>query len=196
MLQYYVPLDQSSDFGLSGDRTLFLRVSGDPERIVEPLRRQLQGMAPNLPWADVRSMDSALQPKIQPWRLGAAVLSVFGVLALLVAAVGLFGVLAYSVATRTHEFGVRGALGADRGNIVGLVLREAMIITVIGLGLGAAGALVLGRWAAPMLFDTSPRDPLVLGGVMVMMLATAVGAGLLPALRASRVDPASALRAD
>jgi len=196
MLQYYVPLDQSQDFGLSGDRTLFIRASGDPERLVEPLRRQLQGMGPNLPWADVRSMDSALEPKIQPWRLGAAVLGVFGVLALIVAAIGLFGVLAYSVATRTHEFGVRGALGADRGSIVGLVLREALVITAIGLALGSAGALVLGRWAAPLLFETSPRDPLVLGGVILAMLATAVGAGLLPALRAARVDPASALRAD
>ncbi len=196
MMQYYVALDQSRGFGMSGDRTLFLRVSGDPERIVEPLRRQLQSMAPNLPWAFVRSMDTALEPKIQPWRLGAMVLSVFGVLALLVAAVGLFGVLAYSVATRTHEFGVRGALGADRANIVGLVLREALIVTAIGLAVGAAGATILGRYAAPMLFETSPSDPLVLGGVALMMLVTAVGASLLPALRASRTDPATALRAD
>jgi len=100
------------------------------------------------------------------------------------------------VATRTHEFGVRGALGADRGRLVGMVLREAVIITVIGLAIDTAGALALGRWAAPMLFDTSPRDPLVIGGVAIVMLATAVGASLLPALRASRIDPASALRAE
>ena len=75
-------------------------------------------------------------------------------------------------------------------------LREAVIITAIGLAIGAAGALALGRWAAPMLFDTSPRDPLILGTVSVVMLVTAVGASVLPALRAARVDPASALRAD
>ena len=164
--------------------------------MVEPLRRQLQSMAPNLPWASVRSMDSALEPRIQPWRLGAVVLGTFGVLALLVAAVGLFGVLAYSVATRTHEFGVRGALGAARASIVGLVLREALIITAIGLSLGAAGAIILGRYAAPLLFDLAAGSPVAVGGVAMVMLVTAVGAGLLPALRAARVDPASALRAD
>jgi ABC-type antimicrobial peptide transport system permease subunit len=105
-------------------------------------------------------------------------------------------VLAYSVATRTHEFGVRGALGADRGRIVGLVLREALIITGIGLAIGAVGALALGRWAAPMLFETSPRDPVIIGAVAVVMLVTAIGASVIPGLRAARVDPASALRAD
>jgi ABC-type antimicrobial peptide transport system permease subunit len=196
MLQYYIPVDQSPGFGMSGDRTLFIRVAGDPERMVEPLRRQLMAMDANIPWANVRSMDAALQPRFQPWRLGAMVLSVFGVLALVVAAVGLFGVLAYSVATRTHEFGVRGALGADRGNIVGLVLREALIITGLGLAIGAIGALLLGRWAAPMLFETSPRDPLIIGGVSVLMLITAIGASVIPGLRAARVDPALALRSD
>jgi predicted permease len=196
MLQYYVPVDQAQPFGMSGDRTLFIRVAGAPERMIEPLRRRIMALEPSLPWAAVRSMDTVLQPRIQPWRLGAMVLSVFGALALLVAAVGLFGVLAYSVATRTHEFGVRGALGADRGRIVGLVLREALVITGIGLAIGAGGALALGRWAAPMLFDTSPRDPLILGTVSVVMLLTAIAASLLPALRASRIDPASALRAD
>ena len=197
MLQYYVPAGQTGMFRMSGGTTLFIRVAGDPERMVDPIRRQLLQMAPNLPWADVRSMDSAIQPKIQPWRLGAMVLSVFGVLALVVAAVGLFGVLAYSVATRTHEFGVRGALGADRGTASwDWCLREALIITGLGLALGAVGALALGRWAAPMLFDTSPRDPVIIGGVAIVMLITAIGASVIPGLRAARVDPASALRAD
>jgi predicted permease len=195
-LQYYVPVDQARSFGMSSDRTLFIRVAGDPERMIEPIRRKLMSLDANFPWAAVRSMNTTLQPRIQPWRLGATVLTVFGLLALLVAAVGLFGVLAYSVATRTHEFGVRGALGANRGRIVGLVLREAVIITAIGLAIGAAGALALGRWATPMLFDTSPRDPVIIGGVAVVMLLTAIAASLLPALRASRIDPASALRTD
>jgi predicted permease len=196
MLQYYVPVEQSRSFGMTTDRTLFIRVAGDPERMIEPIRRRLMLLDANLPWAAVRSMDTTLQPRIQPWRLGAMVLSVFGALALVVAAVGLFGVLAYSVATRTHEFGVRGALGADRGRIVGLVLREALIITGIGLAIGAVGALALGRWAAPMLFETSPRDPVIIGAVAVVMLVTAIGASVIPGLRAARVDPASALRAD
>jgi predicted permease len=196
MLQYYVPVEQSTSFGMSSDRTLFIRVAGDPERMIEPIRRRLMSLDANQPWAAVRSMDTTLQPRFQPWRLGAMVLSVFGALALLVAAVGLFGVLAYSVATRTHEFGVRGALGADRGRIVGLVLREAMIITAIGLAIGAAGALALGRWAAPLLFETSPRDPVIILGVAAVMLVTAIGASVIPGLRAARVDPASALRSD
>lgn len=181
---------------MSTDRTLFIRVAGDPEQMIEPIRRRLMGLDTNLPWAAVRSMDTTLQPRIQPWRLGAMVLSVFGALALVVAAVGLFGVLAYSVATRTHEFGVRGALGADRGRLVGLVLREALIITAIGLAIGAVGALVLGRWTAPLLFETSPSDPAIIGGVAIVMLIVAVGASLIPGLRAARVDPATALRAD
>jgi predicted permease len=196
MMQYYVPVEQSAGYGMAGDRVLFIKVSGDPEQMIEPIRKQLMNMAATLPWANVRSMDRTLEPHIQPWRLGAMVLSIFGALALLVAAVGLFGVLAYSVATRTHEFGVRGALGADRGRIVGLVLREALIITAIGLAIGAAGALALGRWAAPLLFETSPRDPLIIGGVALVMLVTAIGASVIPGLRAARVDPASALRSD
>ena len=197
MLQYYVPAGQTGMFRMSGGTTLFIRVAGDPERMVEPIRRQLLQMAPNLPWADVRSHGQrhpAQDPAVEVGCDGAE--RIWRCWRLWSRRSGLFGVLAYSVATRTHEFGVRGALGADRGQLVGLVLREAMIITAIGLALGPAGALALGRWAAPMLFDTSPRDPLIIGGVAMVMLVTAIGASVLPGLRAARIDPASALRSD
>jgi ABC-type antimicrobial peptide transport system permease subunit len=113
---------------------------------------------------------------------------------LVVAAVGLYGVMAYSVTIRTREFGVRGALGATAGAIAGQVVREGLRLTLLGLAIGMAIALAASRFAAPLLFETSPRDPGVLGMVAWVLLSVAVVASLLPALRAAHVAPADALR--
>lgn len=121
---------------------------------------------------------------------------VFGLLALLVAAVGLYSVIAYGVAQRTHELGVRLALGANRGDIARLVVGHAVASTVVGLAIGIALALVGGRFLVALLFETSPRHPAAFVGVSIVLVLVSVAASLLPARRATRLDPAIALRAE
>jgi ABC-type antimicrobial peptide transport system permease subunit len=110
--------------------------------------------------------------------------------------VGLYSVTAYSVAQRLHEMGLRMALGARAGDVVGLVLRQGLAVAAAGVALGVAAALVAGRWVAPLLFDVSARDPLVFGGVAATLLAAALLATLVPARRATRANPSDALRAE
>jgi predicted permease len=196
IMQYYVPLAQSAALGMSHDRSLFLRTASSSAALQEPVRRAVLASAPELLWAEVRPMDQLLEPQIQPWRLGAAMFTLFGVLALVVAAVGLYGVLAYSVATRAREFGVRGALGASGGTLVRQIVLEGVRLTALGLAIGAAGALGGARLVAGLLFDTSPQDPTVLAGVALVLMAMAVAASLVPAIRAARVSPAEALRGE
>ena len=122
--------------------------------------------------------------------------SLFGILALLVASVGLYSVLAFSVARRTRELGVRHAVGASSGQIMGLVVREALSTTGVGVVVGLALAVMAGGKLGPLLFETSPRDPVVIVGVAVVLLLVALVAGAVPARAASRVDPISALRSE
>ena len=122
--------------------------------------------------------------------------SAFGALALLLAAVGLYGVIAFNVTQRTHELGVRVALGARVSDILRLIVGEGVRVTLVGIALGTAVALLVGRYAAALLFRVSPRDPLTMLGVALTLLAVAVAASLVPARRAARTDPNVALRAD
>jgi ABC-type antimicrobial peptide transport system permease subunit len=121
---------------------------------------------------------------------------VFAALALVVAATGLYAVIAYVVAQRTHEFGVRVAVGASRGNIIRLVVRQSITIVVSGTAIAAGIVLWAGRWIEPQLFEESPRDPTVFGIVLVTIICVSLAASLLPAMRAASVDPMTALRAD
>jgi ABC-type antimicrobial peptide transport system permease subunit len=121
---------------------------------------------------------------------------VFGALALVLAAIGLYSVIAYNVTQRTHEMGVRVALGAQARDVITLIVREGLWIVVPGVALGAIVSLIAGRWVAPLLFNVSPKDPPVLVAVIVTLLGVAVMASWLPAQRASRVDPNEALRSD
>ena len=158
----------------------------------EAMQRQLSGDAS----VRVRAFGELLEPEQRPWRLGATMFSVFGLLALLIAAIGLYGVIAYQVGQRTHEIGVRMALGARSGDLTRMVLWQGLRLTMIGLALGAGVALASGRWIAPLLFGVSPFDPAVYAGVVATLFAVAVVACLVPAVRAAGVDPSSALRAD
>ncbi|PYP41583.1 MAG: hypothetical protein DMD43_06030 [Gemmatimonadetes bacterium] len=195
-LAYYVPLEQSLALGMSRDRILFLRTRSDATALIPTVRRALQGMAPNLPFANIRSFQSQIDPEIQPWRLGAVMFGLFGALALVVAALGLYSVMSYTVVQRTHEFGVRAALGASPRQIVRSVLRDGLRVILAGMALGLGVALAGGRFLAPLLFRTSPRDPEVFVAVAATLFVAAVTAIILPALRATRVDPLEALRAD
>ncbi len=193
---YYVPLEQSLRRGLNPDRMLFLRTTARPGAIIPEIRNLLQGMAPNLPYANIRTFQSMMDPEIQPWRMGAVMFGLFGGLALLVAALGLYSVMSYTVVQRTHEFGIRTALGASSRRIVGSVLGSGVRVVAAGMVLGVGVALAGGRFLAPLLFETSPRDPLVFTIVAVTLLVAAIIACLIPARRATRVDPLEALKSD
>jgi ABC-type antimicrobial peptide transport system permease subunit len=130
------------------------------------------------------------------WQLGATMFVAFGGLALVLAAIGLYSVVAYNVAQRTHELGVRVALGAQSRDVVRLVVVEGLRLAVIGVAIGTGVALLAGKWVKPLLFDVSPKDPAVFAVVSVTLIAVAIAASWIPALRASRVDPNVALRSD
>jgi ABC-type antimicrobial peptide transport system permease subunit len=142
----------------------------------------------------VRPLAEIVGENMRQWDLGATMFTVFGALALIVAAVGLYSVTSYGVAQRTQELGVRVALGAEARDVVRLVLAEGLRLSAVALAFGIAAALLAGRYVAPLLFETSPRDPSVLAAVAAVLLVTSVAASALPALRAARVDPNRALR--
>ena len=193
---YYVPLDQAQRLGLSQSRMLFLKTRRDPAGQIPEVRRAMLGLGSNLPLPQVRTFQSQIDPEIQPWRLGASMFGVFGLLALLVAAIGLYSVMSYAVVQRTREFGIRSALGASSRQIVRAVVRDGLGVVLIGIAGGAGIALLLGRLLEPLLYQTSPRDPLVLAGVIGALLVASLAAVLIPARRATRVDPVVALRSD
>ena len=192
-LQYYVPIDQEQR-GTGGG--LFIRARGDASARTEALRRELQRSMPGVSYVTVTPLEDILGPQTRSWTLGATMFTVFGALALLVAAVGLYSVIAYNVAQRMHELGVRVALGARSPDVVRLVVGEGMRVSLLGVAIGSLAAFAAARYVGPLLFDVSPRDPLVFGAVIVVLVVVALAASLVPALRASRVDPSVALRAD
>jgi predicted permease len=168
----------------------------EPGRLVEPIRKAMQTAAPNLPFAEVETFEALLAPQIRPWKVGATLFATFGLLALVIAAVGLYSAISYGVTRRRHEFGVRLALGAQIGDVVGLVMRQGVASTAWGVAIGYLAALLLGRFAADLLYKTSPRNPVVFAISGLVILLVAVAATLAPAWRASRVDPVTALRAE
>jgi predicted permease len=197
-LQFYIPLGQERGMG---GRLLLVRPrcpagACDLGAAAEPLRRALRDARLGLPYLDIRPLQRAIDPQIRPWRLGTAMFGVFGALAFLVAAVGLYGALAYGVAQRRQEIGVRMALGARAAQVVRLVLGEGLRVTLLGAVVGAAAALVGGRFLAGLLFDVRPTDPAVFAAVVGLVVVVAAAASLVPAWRATRVDPAEVLRAD
>jgi putative ABC transport system permease protein len=137
-----------------------------------------------------------ISPQTQSWKLGATMFVAFGGLALVLAAMGLYSVIAYNVAQRTHELGVRVALGAQAWDVVRLVVRDGLRVAGVGIAIGAVAALWASRWIKPLLFNVSPKDPAVFAIVAVTLITVAIAASWIPALRASRVDPSVALRSD
>jgi len=190
-MQYYIPLGQEQGFCCA---SLLVRPRGKAAESIAAVRSLLTRLDPGISFVSVQVMQEAVDPQIRPWRLGASMFSLMGVLALVVAALGLYSVMSYLVAQRTHELGVRIALGAPGRAIVASVVRDSLGFAAAGAAIGLGLALWAGRFVAPLLFQTSPRDPLVLAGVVGVLLATGLLASLLPALRARRVDPMEALR--
>jgi hypothetical protein len=190
-LQYFVPIAQARE--ISGTLIL-VRPAGEPEESIARVREELVAMRADLPYVNVSTIQRRIDPQIRPWRMGAILFSVFGVLALIVAASGLYSVLAWLVEQRRHEFGVRSALGASTGRILASTIKRGVLPAVIGLAAGALMAFVSGTWLEPHLFETSARDPLVFGGAAGVLLLVAVLGALIPARRAAGVDPMVALR--
>jgi hypothetical protein len=175
---------------------LFIRTQGPARRLVEPVRRHLQREMPGTSFVTVTLLADVIEARMHSWIVGATLFTGFGALALVLAALGLYSVIAYNVTQRRHELGVRLALGAGASGIVGLVVGEGLRFSLAGVLLGSVAALALGRWIGPLLFEQSPHDPTVFALTATVLLGVAAVASCIPALRAARVDPKTALQAD
>jgi hypothetical protein len=191
--RYYVPVDQ---FRLFGASLLLLRLRTDPARDAETIRRTLQKELTGLSFLTARPLRELVDEQRRSWEIGAGMFVAFGLLALVVASVGLYGVISYNVAQRMHELGVRVALGAQPGRILGLIVGEGVRFALVGVGLGVALALAVSRWLQPLLYQQSAKDPIVYALVAVVLLLVSVAASTAPALRAAQADPNVALRSD
>jgi predicted permease len=193
-LRYYLPLEQ---YPAEGASNLFVRTrASDPTTIAERVRRTLQTEMPGQQYVTVEPLADLLDATRRSWRVGATMFVAFGVLALVVAAVGLYGVIAYTVDQRMHELGVRIALGAQNMDVARLVVSHALGLAVTGIVLGTAIALLGARWIQPLLFRQSASDPAVFIIVGVALALVAVAASAAPAWRATRADPNTVLRTD
>ncbi|HZU22415.1 MAG TPA: ABC transporter permease [Terriglobales bacterium] len=187
---YYLPLSQL----MISPPTLVVRTAGEPMALSTAVSKVLTSMDPESPLYNAKTMEDCLALDLGRARFQTVLLGVFAAIALLLTAIGLYGVIAYSVAQRTHEIGVRMALGASRGNVLSMVLNRGVQLTFIGIVLGVAGALGLAQIIQALLYEIPPRDPATYFVVCITLGAVALLASYLPALRAARVDPMVALR--
>jgi len=190
---YYLPIDQQTQ---TWGNWMVLRVRGDPAREAEYIRAALQRVMPGTSYVTVRLLRDIVGDAQRSWRMGSTMFLAFGLLALIVAAVGLYGVISYNVAQRSHELGVRVALGAQSRDVVRLVVGHGARLATMGLGFGLLLAYLAASWVQPLLFQQSARDPAVYGTVAAVLLTVALLSSALPAWRATRADPNTALRSD
>jgi putative ABC transport system permease protein len=174
--------------------TLVVHTASDPLTLARPVTSLIHELDPELPVAEVGTMQRWIDESVARPKFQARLLAGFAALALILAVIGIYGVMSYGVAQRTHEIGVRMALGAQRSDVARMVLGRGMWLTAMGLVLGTAGALVLGRYLETLLFEVKPADPATLTAVAGVLLGVAVAASYLPARRAAKVDPLTSLR--
>jgi predicted permease len=188
----YFPLAQK----YQSSATLLVYSEGDPLRMIGAVREEARQLDSTLPLYDVMTMDSHVRygKPLLPARLGAVLVGAFGVLGLILASVGVYGVIAYSVSQRTQELGIRAALGARPRNVITLVLRQGMTLSLIGMGIGGTLAFLMLRAMHSVLYGVGSIDFSTLGAVSLLLLAVAFVASYIPALRATKVDPVVALR--
>jgi predicted permease len=193
-------------FGLDGGPTydayfaggwtpyLVVHTTSDPAKLAAGIMDVVHKVDPNLPIAHITTMDGLISDSVSPRRFSAVLAGIFAALALLLAAIGIYGVMSYTVSQRTQEIGVRMALGAQLANVRAMILGQTLKLTLIGVGLGLAGAFVLARFLASLLFGIGTYDPLTFLGVAFLQITVALAASYIPARRAMRVDPMVALR--
>jgi predicted permease len=175
---------------------VYLRTAGDPRSYGESVRQEVQSVDPNIPTYAVRSLEDVLARSMAERRFALDILGFFGMVALVLAAIGIYGVMSYTFSRRTQEIGIRMALGAQRADILRLAISEGMLLVAVGLGSGILGALVLTRYLRTMLFAVTPTDPLTFTAIVAILALVALLACFIPAQRATQVDPLVALRND
>jgi len=188
--EIYVPYLQQPSFSMA----FILRTTADPQPLVKTVRGAIESIDKNQPLSDATTMDEVIAGLVAPRRFQMMLLGLFALLALVLAAVGVYGVVSYSCSLRVHEFGVRMALGAERRDLLGLVIRQGARLALIGVFAGLGGALALTRYLSSMLYGIKPTDPLTLLAVSLLLAAVALLASYIPARRATNVDPIVALR--
>jgi putative ABC transport system permease protein len=186
----YMPLAQNHETGM----TLYVRTSVAPASLIGGIRRTIQALEPALPVGNIRPVSDTIGTALYSARMSTWLLAAFGALALLLAAVGIYGVLSFSIASRTHEIGIRLALGAGAWNVFNVVLRNGLALVAAGVVLGLLGALAIGRTLAGFLYGVSPADAATYVAVTAILCAVALVACAIPARRAMRMDPMAALR--
>ena len=189
-LEFYLPITQAS----MGSVELVVRTRLTPESLAPAVRRALQSVDPTLPAAEFQTLDDLVDRAVSPRRFLVLLLGAFALAALTLASIGIYGVVSYTVNQRTQEIGIRMALGAPAGLVRRQVIARTVAMVSCGIALGMAAALLVARVTASLLFGLEPTDPVTFGGTVTVMLAVAVVAGYVPALRASKVDPMTALR--
>jgi putative ABC transport system permease protein len=190
--EIYYPQSQMGQSELD----VIVRTDGDPMALLPAIKGLIAQLDPDQPVTRVRTLDQILERSAGPQRLAAQLLTAFAAAALLLAALGIYGVVSYAVSRREREIGVRMALGAEAGDVVRMVLREGLRLTLFGVGFGIVAALAGARLLATFLYGVSSTDPVTYAAVALSLAGVAVAASFLPARRASRVPPAVALRAE
>jgi predicted permease len=189
---FYVPADQN----YFGEMTLEVRTAHAAALLAGAVRREIQEADPSVPLTDIETMEARLDDSLSQERLTATLATGLGLLALVLAAIGIYGVLSFSVARRTREIGIRMALGAYSGSVAWMVVRESLVLAAAGIAIGAAGAVALARLAAALLFGVTATDPVTFGLTAAVLASVAAAAALAPAWRAATLDPAATLRSE
>jgi putative ABC transport system permease protein len=174
--------------------TVIVKGQGDPNQLIASARNQVRSIDPDQPIYNIRTMDEIRGESIAPQLLNLTLLSIFAGVAFVLAMVGIYGVMSYAVTQRTHEIGIRMAIGAQPSDVFRMILGHGMLLTVIGMAAGLVGAFALTRLMATMLFSVRPTDPMTFGGVALLLFVIALIACYIPGRRATKVDPVNSLR--
>ena len=189
-VQGYFPYSQIPN----GSMTVIMKAAGDPNQLIAAVRQQVKNIDPDQPIYNIRTMDQIRSESVAPERLNLTLLSIFAGIALILAIVGIYGVMSYSVTQRTHEIGIRMAIGAQPRDVFRMVLRQGMFLALVGVGCGLIGAYGLTRLMASMLFGVEPTDPATFAAIAMLLIGVALLACYLPGRRATKVDPVISLR--
>jgi putative ABC transport system permease protein len=189
--QFYVPYRQT---GFAAGLTFVVRSTGSPSAVIGSIRNAVRRIDPQLAVYDLRTMEQVAARSVAERRFTTFLLALFAGLALVLACIGLYGVMAYSVTQRTQEIGIRMALGAQAGDVLRMILNQSVKLTIVGLIVGTLASVALTRFIASLLFDVDPTDPVTLISVSLLLAVVSILASYIPARRAARVNPVVALR--